>query len=95
MEGIVASKSALIGISVTGAVAVTGAYTYNHIQQQRSLREGISPTEPTLAKVEELLDENQTEILKLISSVQIDLGANLEHLFFGRIGICHRRPDGV
>jgi hypothetical protein len=75
------SKRVVVGIALAGAAAAAaGTYSYNHIQQQRSLRQGIAQTQQALAKVDELLEENQTEIVKRISSVEVDLGEKLEEL---------------
>jgi len=73
------SKPLIVGVALAGvAAAAVGAYSFNRIQQQRSLAQGITQTQQSLAKVDDLLNENQGEITKLLASAQVDLGQQLE-----------------
>jgi len=73
------SKPVIVGVALAGvAAAAVGAYSYNRLQQQRSLAQGITQTQQSLAKVDDLLNENQGEITKLLASAQVDLGQQLE-----------------
>jgi len=75
------SKPVIVGVALAGvAAAAVGAYSYNRLQQQRSLAQGIAQTQQALAKVDELIAQNQSEIANLIPTVEIDLGPSLEAL---------------
>jgi hypothetical protein len=78
------SRPVIVGIAFAGvAVAAVGTYSYKQVQQQRSLRHGIAQTEQSLHQVDNLLQDNQTELLKLLGSLGRDVGVNLEKLGTG------------
>jgi len=73
------SMRVVVGIALAGvAAAAVGTYSYNRAQQQRSLQQGIAQTQQAVAKVDDLLQENQAEISKLLADAEVDLGQQLE-----------------
>jgi hypothetical protein len=68
---------ASVGIAAIGVAALAfGSYSY--FQRQTSLKRGIAETEHSLQQVNQLIEENQTEILTLLSSLATDVGTGLE-----------------
>jgi hypothetical protein len=72
-------KPLIICIGLAGvAVAAVGTYSYKNVERQASLRQGIALTQDSLAKVNDLLNENQAEIVNLMARTEVDLGQQVE-----------------
>jgi hypothetical protein len=65
------SQIAIVLVCIAAAIATT--YSYGQAHQQQSLRHGIAQTQQSLAQVSELLDENQADIVNLMTRVKVDL----------------------
>jgi len=61
------STRLVVGIALAGvAAAAIGTYSYNRVQQQRSLQQGIAQTQQALAKVDDLIADNQVKPRRLM-----------------------------
>ena len=77
-----------IGVAAVAALAF-GGYSYNQYQKQASLQRGISQTQQALQQVDQLIQQNQTQLLSLWSQLGIDAGTGVEVL--GTAGSEHER----